>query len=107
MTSDSGFGGGFGDEPPRPDHGADAAIAVGDVVTLKSGGPNMTVRAITGDMAECEWFDGAEHRERSFKALVLRPISIADDPTKIFDKMSEAARGVFDELKERAKGFSR
>ena len=33
------------------------AIGPGDVVTLKSGGPQMTVRLINGDMVFCSWFD--------------------------------------------------
>lgn len=106
MMSDSNMGG-FGEDPSKVNRGSELAISVGDVVTLKSGGPQMTVRAIDGDAAECEWFAEDTHYERSFKVATLRPITLADDPTRILDKMSEAARGMFDELKERAKGFTR
>ena len=88
-------------------HEADEVIVVGDVVTLKSGGPTMTVRAILGEEAECEWFDGAEPRERNFKVAVLRHARLSDDPAGIIDKMSDAARSVFDELKERAQSFAK
>ena len=85
----------------------DDAIAVGDVVTLNSGGPRMTVREIRGETADCEWFDGASHCERSFKIAVLRHVRISDDPSSIIDKVSDAARGVFEDLKERAQDFSK
>ena len=32
-------------------------IAPGDVVSLKSGSPQMTVRLINGDLVFCSWFD--------------------------------------------------
>jgi uncharacterized protein YodC (DUF2158 family) len=40
---------------------------VGDVVQLKSGGPDMTVSHIlpSGNMF-CVWFDGSEKREETF-----------------------------------------
>jgi len=31
---------------------------VGDVVQLKSGGPNMTVKRLMGIGVDCVWFDG-------------------------------------------------
>ena len=33
-----------------------STIEIGDVVRLKSDGPNMTVTAIKGDTATCQWF---------------------------------------------------
>ncbi len=29
----------------------------GDIVVLKSGGPQMTVNEIDGDICHCQWFD--------------------------------------------------
>jgi uncharacterized protein YodC (DUF2158 family) len=38
---------------------------VGDIVRLKSGGPNMTVDNCGGSWLDCAWFDvgGAHHRQ--------------------------------------------
>jgi uncharacterized protein YodC (DUF2158 family) len=33
-------------------------LQVGDVVALKSGGPEMTIRWIENGECYCEWFDG-------------------------------------------------
>lgn len=47
----------------------------GDVVVLKSGGPNMTV-AQTGDIYEqatawCDWFEGTKKMSATFKPTSL------------------------------------
>ena len=34
-----------------------AEIKAGDIVTLKSGGPKMTVAWVDDGQANCEWFD--------------------------------------------------
>lgn len=40
----------------------------GDIVTLKSGGPKMTVEFTENDskLVYCTWFDGTEKKEDSF-----------------------------------------
>lgn len=53
-------------------------IRIGDVVRLKSGGPDMTVEYTNvgisePDMVGCVWYDGAEMKTRSFKSPVLEP----------------------------------
>lgn len=49
-----------------------APFAPGDVVQLKSGGPQMTVELIddTG-MVACTWMDGTKLERRSFVAATL------------------------------------
>jgi uncharacterized protein YodC (DUF2158 family) len=45
----------------------------GDVVSLRSGGPRMTVAAIDGQSALCEWFsDDQQPRSRSFALTSLK-----------------------------------
>jgi uncharacterized protein YodC (DUF2158 family) len=44
----------------------------GDVVTLKSGGPKMTVFKIDSVDVWCEWFDGNEHKRDYFTNSVLK-----------------------------------
>lgn len=34
----------------------ESTIKPGDIVTLKSGGPRMTVQSVNGRSAECAWF---------------------------------------------------
>ena len=49
----------------------------GDVVRLKSGGPNMTVTEIGEKNGEarafCEWFDGEERHQEAFVLAVIEP----------------------------------
>ena len=45
----------------------------GDVVTLKSGGPPMTVTKREGGRVWCEWFDGKATQGRYFDEIALRP----------------------------------
>lgn len=46
---------------------------VGDRVSLKSGGPAMTVESIDGDYGTCVWFDGQNELKRNdFLLAVLQ-----------------------------------
>lgn len=50
-------------------------IKPGDIVTLKSGGPKMTVSWIEEGSAYCQWFDPKmEPRGESYKLVVLERI---------------------------------
>lgn len=52
----------------------DSNFKPGDVVELKSGGPDMTVSAIHEDSAYCEWFDHKnEPQARMYVLAVLKP----------------------------------
>lgn len=52
------------------------AISEGDVVVLKSGGPNMTVTTVADlygvPTAWCSWFDGKKQCSGTFNLLALR-----------------------------------
>lgn len=56
------------------------AFKAGDVVTLRSGGPHMTVESATGLVA-CVWFpsfDAQQPQTRMFSADVLKRVIDAD-----------------------------
>jgi uncharacterized protein YodC (DUF2158 family) len=62
--------------------------AQGDVVTLKSGGPNMTVKleALMDKerLVVCQWFDGVILYEGKFAPGSLAPIKTSDDSESDF-----------------------
>lgn len=47
-------------------------IKAGDIVVLKSGGPNMTVKWVDGSECYCEWFDGKKAMGNSFTLVSLK-----------------------------------
>lgn len=51
-------------------------LCVGDVVRLKSGGPEMTVVHVSSqaDCVDCEWFDGATAKHRRVNPAVLERV---------------------------------
>ncbi len=50
-------------------------MKVGDVVVLKSGGPQMTVEEIENNFVYCTWFDGQKERQKdSFSESTLEDV---------------------------------
>jgi len=49
------------------------ALAVGDVVVLKSGGPKMTISALSEQtsLVPCQWFDDKDPRSYAFEKACL------------------------------------
>jgi uncharacterized protein YodC (DUF2158 family) len=71
-----------GGEPRQPGQRtmSDTVFKPGDVVTLRSGGPHMTVETAAG-LIGCVWFpsfDSSQPQTRMFAADVLKPVSGAD-----------------------------
>lgn len=66
----------------------DRPLAPGDVVQLKSGGPDMTIaeKVVTSacepgrDGWRCEWFDGGRHEQRVFPPAMLRRVEPSAAP---------------------------
>jgi uncharacterized protein YodC (DUF2158 family) len=48
----------------------------GDIVSLRSGGPRMTIASIDGQMAYCEWFSDDQHPQS--KSFALTSLKIDD-----------------------------
>lgn len=46
-------------------------IKEGDKVQLKSGGQVMTVDGISGNVAQCVWFDGNTSKREKFNLVIL------------------------------------
>lgn len=49
----------------------DYPIVAGSVVTLKSGGPRMTVAEVRGHVVRCSWFEGTTARHSVFHLNTL------------------------------------
>lgn len=54
-----------------------AELKAGDTVTLKSGGPTMTIEGIVQDpygemAAECSWFEKTELKRKTIRLIALR-----------------------------------
>ena len=47
-------------------------LKVGDIVQLRSGGPNMTVAFVTNEGLACSWFEGRRHHEKIFVGAALQ-----------------------------------
>ena len=56
---------------------AKSGFQVGDVVTLKSGGPDMTVQSTEGDHVWCQWFGGRKLERGRFPIASLTPVAPA------------------------------
>ncbi len=53
------------------------AFKVGDIVKLKSGGPDMTVRIVTDSISKtytCQWFAGKKLEQGVFPGDSLEPV---------------------------------
>lgn len=49
-------------------------IEKGVIVRLKSGGPLMTVRSVSGSLAYCEWFTEEHRRLGTFEISTLQEV---------------------------------
>jgi len=62
---------------------ADTQFKPGDIVSLRSGGPLMTIAMVDGQTAFCEWFrDDQEPQSRSFALSSLRHVEQRNDATQ-------------------------
>jgi uncharacterized protein YodC (DUF2158 family) len=52
------------------------ALAPGDVVALRSGGPRMTVVQVNKDQVECTWFVNGQPVKQSFPPSALRYMDV-------------------------------
>lgn len=67
-------------------------FAAGDVVTLRSGGPTMTVSAVLGDLATCVWFSDEEDvfRFDDLPVAVLIAVEFEEDEATDGEERTEA-----------------
>lgn len=69
----------WGDTAPRPRHNPPVThgehFEAGDIARLKTGGPPMVVRAVSGDTAYCQWYAGVELHQGTFLFSSLRNVS--------------------------------
>jgi uncharacterized protein YodC (DUF2158 family) len=61
------------------------SIEKGMVVRLKSGGPEMTVRAVSATQAYCEWFTDADRRQGTFDFSSLEEVRIPQSSPSTHD----------------------
>lgn len=64
---------------------SDHKYKMGDVVRLRSGGPNMTVQGYTdlgtGEIVSCQWFDRAEKLQKgNFREDALQGVDVDASP---------------------------
>lgn len=66
----------------------------GDVVRLKSGGPPMVVRSVSGGVAYCQWYAGVDLHQGTFLFTSLSDISNArrSVPRAALDTQAELRR---------------
>jgi uncharacterized protein YodC (DUF2158 family) len=62
---------------------------VGNVVQLKSGGPDMTVNHILSSNVVCQWFDYPQHQERRLRKGTFTHYALKPVPEK--DPLQEAS----------------
>jgi uncharacterized protein YodC (DUF2158 family) len=62
-------------------------ISVGDLVQLKSGSPNLTVRSVEGTEILVEWFEGEKPKKHAFHVAQLELA-----PQKTFSDLELARR---------------
>lgn len=55
---------------------ANGRFQVGDIVKLKSGGPEMTVKEVLNGGYRCQWFAGKKLEDGYFPAAGLEPASV-------------------------------
>ena len=73
-------------EMGEADFGRSPEIAVGQLVSLKSGGPVMTVSGIENGSVTCQWFgDGDEIQTSSFGAELLDLVEPDDEASESSD----------------------
>jgi uncharacterized protein YodC (DUF2158 family) len=68
------------------------SIRVGDSVVLKSGGPVMTVQAVSMSLAYCAWSVGNHRRQGTFETESLQPADAREPDPQHGEGGREAAR---------------
>lgn len=62
---------------------------VGDIVVLKSGGPDMTVADVKDQRVFCKWFFKGKYAEQVFKKELLKEADKPEDPQAYIDAMKK------------------
>jgi uncharacterized protein YodC (DUF2158 family) len=58
---------------------SNTAFSIGQIVRVKSGGPDMTIKSIDGDAVLVEW-DGCEGQNTTFNSCMLVSVSQTPPP---------------------------